>query len=88
MSTILIIGRDAKLDETGKLIKAPTALQVFESKWDRSIGDRIRFEGEEYVVMSMDFDNKDDAIETMRGMAALYVKKSVWAGRKSVGAKF
>ena len=50
--------------------------------------DDDNVEGEEYVVMSMDFDNKDDAIETMRGMAALYVKKGVWAGRKSVGAKF
>jgi hypothetical protein len=65
----------------------PTELQVFASKFEREVGDRITFEGQSWIVQC-DADSKNDAHETLKVTAALYVELGHWKGRVSKTSKF
>jgi len=64
-----------------------TAIRYFASKWDREVGDRIRFEGEEYIVQTI-LDNKVECLDMVDSMARLQVKLGRWEGVRTVRSKF
>ena len=66
----------------------PMKVKVWESKFDRDINDKVRFEGEEWVVISCGFNNKKDARECLDGMIGEWVNKGYWEGRKTSKTQF
>ena len=86
----LVIGKDAKFNEAGQLIKAPTSLKVFMSSFDRDMLETIKFEGETWNILSCGFDKGDEAGARLvqREMVKRWVRTRAWSGSRSLASKF
>lgn len=86
----LVIGKNAKFNEAGQLIKAPTSVKVFMSSFDRDMFETIKFQGETWNILSCGFDrgDEDGAVMVKNAMVKRWVQTGAWAGSRSVTAKF
>jgi hypothetical protein len=86
----LVIGKNAKFNEAGQLIKAPDTVKVFMSSFDRDMRETIKFEGETWNILSCGFDKGDEAGARLvqREMVKRWVRTRAWNGSRSVTAKF
>lgn len=80
---IVILGK-GKVGESN----IPSSVKVWESKWERDINDRVRFEGEEWRVISCGFHSKEEAREVKDGMIGIWIQKGYWSGSRKRTSKF
>jgi hypothetical protein len=82
-NNIVILGTKFEGDST-----IPKSLKVWESRFERNVGDAIMYEGERWIVQSVGFKTMGDAYDCMNGMSTLFVQKGYWDGKVGVANKF
>ena len=80
---ITILGKGNKNSST-----IPTSVRVWTSKFDKDINDKVKFEGEEWRVISVGFTSEAEAKSCMDGMVRIFKQKGYWNGSTKVAHKF